>query len=188
MEKYNQSKMEGGVRVITFKNEEYGRRCWDETDSIQLCREMLDIKLKDNDKNIIDMIMSYVVENCDICGCKSIDELNEVDDYDLQCMTDCEEEEPEYICDDCKRTDFCYSCDKHLCKCREDIYDDGKCSAKDCDRYFCDGCKSESLLGCGSCEGFFCCKKVIRIIGENETIYKCEGCLDDCKVIYPHFS
>lgn len=144
-----------------------------------LVRKYLDIKLKDNDINIVDMIMSYILEECDVCKHKDLDTLNEVDEYDIDCMSECNLPIPENICDGCKIEQICFNCDKFLCPCREDVYDDAKCGAKRCRNMFCDDCKCQDLAHCGDCEEWFCCEPVYQMNGENETIYRCMPCIEN---------
>lgn len=156
--------------------------------SIKQIENILDKKLYNNDINIIGIIMSYVIEECDICKDKSLDWLDSLEYGDIQDSCDeCNDSDaPNNVCDDCHEFHSCYSCGEFLCECCS--YDIISCDNDNCDRRFCEDCASKELLECEDCEEKYCCKGVYRLIlTDGNCGYKCMDCIHDCYV-RPTFS
>lgn len=133
---------------------------------LSMLRFYLDEKLINNDINIIDIIMDYALEECDICDTKQINlwEERNVDCYDSDCHV-CDENDFNHvsICDGCKENK-CYSCGDIFCPYNDDKH---TCSDEECDeknkRIFCDSCSSENLYYCYECEGNYCCRNIYQM-------------------------
>ena len=154
------------------------------TSEIKDIKNILDLQLRNNDINIVDIILSYLLDKCSFCDDKMFEEDLDVLEYgrvEDDCKEGCnDEKEPEKVCDTCKKEHSCYGCNEYLCGyCNTPVV----CGSLECDRSFCEDC-SYDLLSCCGCSRSFCCEKVYKINGHNETLYRCMGCIEE-DVMYP---
>lgn len=149
---------------------------------IKEVKDILDKKLYNNDINIVDIIMDYVIETCEKCDGKTTDFLGCLEyGYISDVCSSCDEDKIEKVCDECKILYSCYGCDEKIC---EMCCDPKKCG--ECDREFCDTCACEGLLVCEECEIWYCCLPVYKIVGHSEVIYQCMKCVKN-SIIYPSY-
>lgn len=152
-----------------------------------LLRHYLDIKLVDNDINIVDIILSFIGENCECCNDKVYDGLNvqcifnshhkEDDKHYEDCKT-CFGNMDIEICDKCDRDQCCMGCFDFLCeKCDEDEYH--LCSVENCNRKYCDDCLGDKMFMCDTCEEWKCCEQYYKVFVYEGDKYICMTCMKD---------
>ena len=140
------------------------------TTSTHQIKNILNLKLLNNDINIIQIIMAFNTDFCDKCDKVCYDEITK--QYCYGCK--------EYfkVCESCFKDNTCDSCDDWFCdECKEFR----KCDNKNCceDKKYCEDCHTEQLGYCMDCEEHKCCKKIYRTINmEGEYNYTCEECLE----------
>lgn len=136
-------------------------------------KNILNLKLLNNDINIIQLIMNFNSDFCDKCDKTCYDEITK--QYCYGCK--------EYfkVCESCFKDNKCDSCEDWFCdECKEDFR---KCDSDKCgeNKQYCDECATTELAYCMGCEESCCCKKVYRTIGpEHNYHYTCSDCLECC--------
>lgn len=132
---------------------------------------IVDKKLQKTDINVIKLIMSFLIEECENCENETIYKQNILDSYHPCCNLD------SALCLDCQKKYFCQNCDEELCiNCME--YNE----CYECDKRYCYDC--EYISFCNDCEDFFCkeCKSFYLIQVEDCTTVLCENCVNNCKM------
>ena len=160
------------------------------TTTLQI-RKMLDIELTGNEIAIVDIILSYIMEECD--GCKDKFLFEDVNEVECNCAasTDLKVCKQDYLfCEECSIKNICYGCDgQYYCpNSVEDGYEMRECGDENCERVFCDGCMSEDMLFCSQCEDSFCCRGVRRYVDSGlEYYYVCDVCnrKENCEYFRP---
>lgn len=144
-------------------------------ENTQQIKNILNQKLLNNEISIIEMIMNYLTDDCDICEQKCFDTEQEI-------MDCCECNESYHVCFECYKKNKCDSCDYFICfDCQENDNGLRKCDSEKCNENFkyCDDCRTENLGYCQSCEESKCCVKVFKSIDiEGNYIYTCQDCLE----------
>lgn len=158
---------------------------------METTKQILDKLLIGNEKQLAELILSYITDKCDCC-----DELNfvtELEDVEIpkKILFDDDEckkhghhdhKHIESFCSTCVEEQCCKGCDEYACNDCSNRYE---CDYKYCSNIFCEDCKDEDLLWCSQCEERFCCRKVYKTIGpEGDYIFSCESCIE---VIHPKY-
>lgn len=134
--------------------------------SFDSIRKMLDIELKNNDNNLIDVIMRYITIKCDMC--------NEITFSNTSKKLSCECNKKYWVCEmciECHTCDECEDINPPCEKCYPDWDDFRRCDAENCGNNYCEYCSGHELNWCDSCCECKCC---VRTLGINNT----NACLD----------
>lgn len=150
---------------------------------LRTIENILDEKLKGNDKNLVDTILSYVLEKCSNCGEKCL--INDLQIYD--CMEySCPEKM--YVCDDCLSEACCINCGYPIQTCgkcrRGNILNVGEmCGKPLCKNTYsyCEDCMWDTLHKCSECESVYCCSKIYKIHNR----FFCVDCINNSLTFTP---
>ena len=142
-----------------------------ETNTLQT-KQILNTLLINNDINLIELIMSFNTDFCDICDKTCYNEIT--NQYCYGCN--------EYfkVCEACYKDNKCDSCDDLFCKDCQEETPLQKCDSERCcnDMKYCEECVGSEMGWCSGCEERKCCVKVYRSCNGKDYIYTCQECLE----------
>ena len=132
--------------------------------------KILDKLLFNNEKKLIDLIMSYIVEECQECPFQTLN-----DDMGL-----CEHKI--ILCNSCMEENECSEC----CNCiLETCCNYFGNSCVNCDKSYCDDCYTEHMYCCNLCENKYCdgCCSMYKIShSDSDDIIICQGCINESRI------
>ena len=157
------------------------------SDTLEI-RDILDIKLVNNDALLIDKIISYYTDTCHNCEAKGINFV-EKDVYDeIGYNDEIGDDNIIYFCQDCENKMSCSACGNF---CPSFVINEGNCGEYDvdgdmrdcdnCSNVFCEDCSCMGeIFWCNSCEECHCCRPMYKMGDEwtcNKPIeYRGFGC------------
>ena len=140
---------------------------------IKEIKQILDTKLFNNEIHLVNNILNYIIDYCDVCDEKCLD-------TEIMTCDGCNQKY--HVCLKCFNDNKCDSCDDFFCEdCQEENgYEFNFCENSQCcnrDKY-CEDCRNEQMCYCMTCEEYKCCKKVFKTCNGDEYFYTCEECLE----------